>query len=122
MLRLLKRCFLSGHEWNGVLIAVVDFTTAAVFAEMAQECYRTGSSVLEMLHELHARYGVFHSIGGYVIAEASEVMERVFSDIRGAQDASYPESIAGEQPYSLPHHASTHLFSRLDYYSMVVVT
>lgn len=74
--------------------------TVAVFAEMAQECYRKDSSVLERLHELYARYGVFHSIGGYVISNSTEVMERVFSDIRGSEEPSYPDTIAGKLPHS----------------------
>ena len=73
-----------------------DSTAAAVFAEIAQESYWTGGSVQNMLRELHARYGVFHSIGGYVIAESLEAMDRVLCDIRGAAEPAYPEPVAGQ--------------------------
>jgi hypothetical protein len=73
----------------------------AVFAEMAQDCYRKGSSVLARLQELYASYGVHHAVGGYVIADSPEVMERIFSDIRGSEEPAYPESIAGEQAPSV---------------------
>lgn len=67
----------------------------AVFNEMAQECYREESSVLERLQELQNRYGVFQSIGGYVIAKNPDVMQRIFDDIRGPDNSSYPDTIAG---------------------------
>ena len=63
--------------------------TAAIFAEMANQLYKSGKSCAQHLDDLYKRYGYFAMNTSYFICNDPKILETIFENLRTGNNGDY---------------------------------